>query len=64
MAYVFVTGDVKVAAQVTMDNSIKQIPPWMEFTTEEQRNRIYDNLIESFSDIIMFTENIYCRFIN
>ena len=56
MAYVFVTGDGKVAALITVENYIKQILRWISFTIEEQRNRTYEYSIESFSDIKMFTE--------
>ena len=56
MAYVFVTGDGKVAAPITVENYIKQILRWISFTIEEQRNRNYDHSIESFSEIRMFKE--------
>ena len=56
MAYVFVKGDVTVTAPITLEDSIKQILRWIGFTTEEQRKRVYDDSIDSFSNIIMFTE--------
>ena len=56
MAYVFLTGHVKVATLITVEDYIKQILRWIGFTTEEQRNIIYDDSIDSFSDIIMFTK--------
>ena len=56
MAYVFVTGDVKVTTTITVEDSIKQILIWIGFTAEEQRNIIYNDSIDYFSDIIMFTE--------
>ena len=34
MAYVFVTGDVKVTAPITVENSINKILQWIGFTTE------------------------------
>ena len=39
-----------------MEDSIKQILRLIVFTTKEQRNSIYDDSINSFSDIRMFTE--------
>ena len=56
IAYVFVTGDVKVTAPILVEYYIKQILQWIIFTTEEQSNIIYYDSINSFSDIIMFTE--------
>ena len=56
MAYVFVTGDAKVTASIIVEDSIKQILWWIGFTTEEERNIIYDDPIKSFSDIRMFIE--------
>ena len=59
MAYVFVTGDGKVAAPITVENYIKQILRWISFTIEEHRNMNYDHSIESFSEIRMFKENMF-----
>ena len=56
MAYVFVAGDLKVTAMITVEDAIKKILQWILFTTEHQRDRIYDDSIEYFSDIKMFTE--------
>ena len=56
MSYVFLSGDVKVTAPITVDCSIKQILRCIGFTSEEQRNSIYYDSIDSFSDIRMFTE--------
>ena len=39
-----------------MEDSIKKILLWIVLTTEEHRNSIYDDSIESLSDIIIFTE--------
>ena len=55
MAFVFVIGDVKVTTPITVGDYIKQILRWIEFTTEEQRNRMFNYSIDSFSDIRMFT---------
>ena len=55
MAYVFVTGDVKVTASIILEDYIKQILWWIGFTTEENSNS-YNYSIDSFSNIIMFTE--------
>ena len=54
--FFFVTGDVKVTAPITVEDYIKQILRWIGFTVEEQRNSIYNDSIDSFSEIIMFTE--------
>ena len=56
MDFVFVTSDIKVTAPITVEDSIKQILRQIGFTTEEQRNKIYDDSINYFSDIRMFTE--------
>ena len=56
MTYIFITGDVKLTATITVDYSINKILLWIGFTTKEQRNIIYDDSIDYFSDIIMFTE--------
>ena len=56
MAYGFVTGKVKVTASFTVKYSIKKILRWIGFTTEKESNSIYDDSIDSFSDIIMSTE--------
>ena len=39
-----------------MEDYIRQILLWIGFTIEEQRNSIYDDSINSFSDIRIFTE--------
>ena len=57
MAYIFVMGDVKVTAPVIVEDSIKTILRCIGFTTEEQRNVIYDDWINYFSDIIMLIHN-------
>ena len=54
--FFFVTGDVKVAAPITVDYYIKKILQWIGFDIEEQSNRIYDDSVDCFSDIRMFTE--------
>ena len=56
MAYVFVTGGVKVTALITVEDSIKINLRWIVFTTEDQRDSIYDDSINSFSDIMMLTK--------
>ena len=56
MSYVFLSGDVKVTTLITVECSIKQIFRCIGFTSEEQRNSIYYDSIDSFSDIRMFTE--------
>ena len=35
MAYIFVTGDIKVNAPIKIDNFIKQILRWIEFATKD-----------------------------
>ena len=55
MAYVFVTGDVKVTAPITVEDYIKQILRWIGFAIDEQRNSIYDDSIYSVINIIVFT---------
>ena len=62
MAYIFVMGDDKVNALIKVEYSINQILIWIVFTTEEQRNSIYDDSIDSFSDIRMFTEEDISNF--
>ena len=59
MDHVFVTGDVKMTALITMKNYIKKTLQLVGFTTEEQRNSIYNYSIDSFIDIIMFTETYF-----
>ena len=56
MAYVFVTGGVKVTALITKEYYMNQILRWIEFITEDQRDIIYDDSINSFGDIKMFKE--------
>ena len=56
LAYVFVKGDVKVNAPITVDDSIKNVLWWIGFTREKQRDRIYYDSIDSFSGIKMLTE--------
>ena len=43
MVYVFVTGDVKVTAPITEDNSTNQTLCWIGFTTEYQTDIIYND---------------------
>ena len=59
MAYVFVTGGVKVTALITKEYYMNQILRWIEFITEDQRDIIYDNSINSFGDFKMFKRKIY-----
>ena len=56
MAYVFVTGNFKVTAPITVEDSIKKFLWWIGFTTKEQKNIIYDYSINFFSDMRIFTE--------
>ena len=56
MVYVFVTGHVKVTAPTTKGGPIKQILRWIGYNTDSQRESIYDDSIDSFSDIRMLTE--------
>ena len=55
MVYVFVTGDVKVTSPITEEGSTNQILRRIWFTIEDQMDNIYNNSIESFSDIKIFT---------
>ena len=48
-------GCVKVTAPITEEYSIKQIPRWVLFTTENNRDRIYNDSVNAFSDTIMIT---------
>ena len=56
MAYVFVTGAVKVNYPITDDDYIKEILKWIGITIEYQSDIIYDDSIKSFSDIRMFKD--------
>ena len=49
-------GGVKGADRITEKGFIKKILLWIGFTTEDHSDRIYDNSINSFSDISMLTE--------
>ena len=49
-------GDVKLTVPITEESSIKKIPLWIGFNTESKRDIIYDDLIDSFIAIRMFTE--------
>ena len=49
----------KVTAPTIVEYYIKTILQWIGCTAEEYRESIHDNSIDSFSDIIMFTENIF-----
>ena len=44
---------------ITNDDSIKKIILWILFTTEIQKNVIYDDSINSFSYIRIFSENLF-----
>ena len=46
----------KVTAPTIVEYYIKTILQWIGCTAEEYRESIHDNSIDSFSDIIMFTE--------
>ena len=56
MAYVSVMGDVKVIVPIKVEDSIRQTLRWIGINTEEHRNSIYDDSIDSFIDIRMFAE--------
>ena len=56
MAYVFVMGDVKVTAPITVEDSTKKTLRWIGCTIEENSKSFYDDSIDSFSDIIILTE--------
>ena len=48
-AFIFVTGNVKVNVPITVEDFIKKILQWIGFATEEHRNCVYDDPIDSFS---------------
>ena len=56
MLCVFVTVDVKVDVLINREDSINTILLWIVFQTDNQRESIYENSINFFSDISMFTE--------
>ena len=51
-----------MTAPITVDISINKILRWVGYNTEEHRNRIYDDSINYFSDIRMFTEKYISYF--
>ena len=56
MVYVFFTGDVKLTSPIAEEDYIKKILRRIGFTKEYKRDSFYDDSINSFSDIRMFTE--------
>ena len=59
MVFVSAVGDIKVTARSTDEDSIKYILRWIGFTTEDQKDRIYNDSIYYFGDTSMFTGK-YC----
>ena len=49
-------GGVKLTAPISEEGYMKKILRWVGFTTEYQRESIYNDSIDYFNDIRMFKE--------
>ena len=54
----FVTGNIKMTAPIKEEYYINKILRWIGFNTKYQRDIIYNDSINSFSDTMMFTEKV------
>ena len=56
MAYVYVTGINVAPDVVTEERQVKQMLHWSGFTTEGQKNAIYNDSIQSYDDLLNMSE--------
>ena len=57
MVYVYVSGDTKTLETINEPDQIKQVQHWIEFTDNTQKNNIYEDSINSYSDLYSFTQS-------
>ena len=57
MAYTYILGDVIAPEVITEEYQIKQILHWVGFTTTSQKNAIYGDSIQEYSDLLGMNES-------
>ena len=55
MAYVYVDGNTNALDTIAEDDQIKQVLHWIGFTNNTQKNNIFNDSINSFSDLYSFS---------
>ena len=55
MAYVYVDGNTNALDTIAEDDQIKPVLHWIGFTNNNQKNNIFNDSINSFSDLYSFS---------
>ena len=59
MAYVYVTGINDAPDAITEEFQVKQILHWSGFTTDAQKNSIYNDPVQNYDDLLNMSEKAW-----